>query len=308
MYVPDADADDIDTIRAYQGTVLAIPGVDRVDSTQGFARLDGHVAARDFNRRFAGDDGTWFSIISWYDIDDERMDELITTLRATTGPYDKVLVSGSAATVMDTVDSVVGRLPLALLIIAVTTFIVMFALTGSVIVPLKAVVLNLLSLTATFGALVWVFQDGHLADWLGFTPTGRIDVFTPILMFCVAFGLSMDYEVFVLARMKEEYDLSGSNRVAIVRGLHRTGGLLTAAAIILTIVFVAIATSGVAVVKMFGIGLALAVLIDAFVVRATLTPALMALAGRFNWWAPRPLRRLHLRWGFWENEPVEVPS
>ncbi|MCP5031956.1 MAG: MMPL family transporter, partial [Actinomycetia bacterium] len=162
--------------------------------------------------------------------------------------------------------------------------------------------------TATFGALVWVFQDGNLAERLGVTATGSLDVFTPILMFCIAFGLSMDYEVFLLARIKEEYDLSGDNDRAVRVGIGRTGPVVTAAAVLLAIVFVAIATSGVMIVKMFGLGLALTVITDAFLVRATLTPALMKLAGRLNWWAPGPLRRFHLRWGVWETDPVIVPG
>jgi len=308
VFAPGADPDDVDTLVSYEQAVLAIPGVVRVDSTIGFTRSDSRVPPRAYNERFRSDVGTWFSVVSWYDPDDPRVDDVVAALRATTGPYDEVLVGGPLAVIGDTVDVVVGRVPLALAIVAAITFTLLFLLTGSPLLALKAVVLNVASLTATFGALVWVFQDGHLSDLLGFTPTGEVDVFTPILMFCIAFGLSMDYEVFVLARVKEEYDLTGSNRLAIVNGLARTGGLVTAAAVVLTIVFVAIATSGVAVVKMLGAGLALAVLIDAFVVRATLTPALLALAGPLNWWAPRSLRRFHLRWGVWETDPLEVPS
>jgi len=193
-------------------------------------------------------------------------------------------------------------------IIAVITLVVLFLMTGSILVPLKAVVLNLFSLTATFGALVWIFQDGTFSDALGFTATGSLDVYTPILMFCVAFGLSMDYEVFLISRIKEEYDLSGDNDQAIVAGIGSTGRVVTAAAVLLAIVFVAISTSEVTIVKMFGLGLMIAVIVDAFLVRATLTPALMKLAGRANWWAPEPVRRFHLRWGLWENEPIQLPN
>jgi putative drug exporter of the RND superfamily len=210
--------------------------------------------------------------------------------------------------VVDYRASIVDRLPLGIAVVVVATFGLLFLMTGSLVVPLKAIAMNVLSLSATFGALVWVFQDGHLASWLDITPTGRIDVFTPILMFCVAFGLSMDYEVFLLARIKECYDLSDDNIGSVAEGLGRTGRLVTAAAVLLAVVFVAIATSGVMIVKMFGVGLALAVLVDAFLVRATLVPALMRLAGRANWWAPRPLRRFHLRWGVWETDPVDVRS
>jgi RND superfamily putative drug exporter len=166
-------------------------------------------------------------------------------------------------------------------------------------------VLNTLSLTATFGAMVWVFQDGHGSGLLGFTATGLTDTTTPILMFCIAFGLSMDYEVFLLSRMKEEYDRTGDNDLAVATGLERTGRLVTAAALLLSITFFAFATSGVTFIKLFGLGLGLAVLVDAFIVRATLVPALMKLAGRWNWWAPPALARLHDRIGISESVPVE---
>jgi RND superfamily putative drug exporter len=166
--------------------------------------------------------------------------------------------------------------------------------------------MNVLSLTATFGAMVWIFQDGHFSSALNFTPTGTIDVFMPVLMFCIAFGLSMDYEVFLLSRIKEEYDLDRDNEASIRVGLGMTGRIVTAAALLLAIVFTGIATSDVVLLKMFGVGVTLAVLIDAFVIRATLVPAFMRLAGRLNWWAPAPVRRFHLRWGIWEHEPIAV--
>ena len=179
-------------------------------------------------------------------------------------------------------------------------------MTGSLLVPIKALVLNMLTLTATFGAMVWIFQEGHLSHLLNFTPTGSIDVFTPILMFCIAFGLSMDYEVFLLSRIKEEYDLERDNEHAVVdraaedgpdrhrrralahdrvpRDRHLPG------------------RAGEGVRRRLGI----AVLVDAFLVRATLVPAFMRLAGRLNWWSPRWLRRWHLRFGIWENEPIAL--
>jgi RND superfamily putative drug exporter len=177
---------------------------------------------------------------------------------------------------------------------------------GSLLVPLKALLLNVLSLTATFGALVWVFQDGHLSSILGFTATGSIAVFLPISMFCIAFGLSMDYEVFLLARIKEHYDLHGDNEDAVAHGLQLSGRIVTAAAVLLAVVFFAFATAKVSLVKTFGVGLALAILVDAFVIRATLVPALMRIAGRANWWSPRALRRVHLRFGIWEPEPIDL--
>jgi RND superfamily putative drug exporter len=294
--------------------ILAVPDVYRVDTPAGFFFQNYQEGAAkkavSFNERFTSDEGVWVQVISNREPDDPRAEQLVKNLRELDSPYPGVdlIVTGATASVVDSVDAVTSRLPLALGIIAVITLLVLFMMTGSVVVPFKAIVLNLLSLTATFGALVWIFQDGNFSGALNFTATGRVDVFQPILMFCVAFGLSMDYEVFLLSRIKEEYDLTGDNDQAIVAGIGSTGRIVTAAALLLAIVFLSIATSGVTVVKMFGIGLTIAVLVDAFLVRATLTPALMKMAGRANWWAPAPLRRFHLRWGLWENEPIALAS
>src|SRR5262249_22218245 len=161
------------------------------------------------------------------------------------------------------------------------------------------------SLTATFGAMVWIFQDGHLQGLLDFTPTGTIAVVMPILMFCIAFGLSMDYEVFLLSRVKEEHDHGADTSTAVARGLEHTGRLVTAASILIAVVLLALATSGVSFIKMFGVGLALAVLVDAFIIRSTLVPAFMTLAGGANWWAPRWLRRIHDRIGISETVDLD---
>jgi RND superfamily putative drug exporter len=206
-----------------------------------------------------------------------------------------------SAQLVDTKAALFSRLPLAAGIIALVTFLVLFIQFGSVVIPVKAVVLNLLSLSATFGAMVWVFQEGHLSGVLDFTAIGSIDATTPILMFCVAFGLSMDYEVFLLSRIKEEYDRTGDNQLSVARGLERTGRIVTAAALLIAVVFIAFATSNVTFIKLFGVGLTLAVLMDAFLIRGTLVPAFMRLAGEWNWWAPAPLRRLHQRIGISEH-------
>lgn len=307
-----ADPDDRQTMFEFMDSILALDNVYRVDTPAGFyfQNYQEGVAKKAvaFNERFSSDGGMWVQVTSNSDPDDPASRALVDDLRALDSPYPGVdlVVTGTTAAVTDSVDAVQSRLPIALVIIAVITLIVLFMMTGSVVVPLKAIVLNLLSLTATFGAIVWVFQDGNLSGILGFTATGQVDVFQPILMFCVAFGLSMDYEVFLLSRIKEEYDLTGDNDHAVVAGIGSTGRIVTAAAVLLAIVFMSIATSGVAVVKMFGVGLTIAVVVDAFLVRATLTPALMKMAGRANWWAPASLRRFHLRWGLWENEPVAL--
>jgi RND superfamily putative drug exporter len=189
------------------------------------------------------------------------------------------------------------------------TFVVLFLMFGSVVVPLKAAVLNMLSLSATYGAMVWIFQDGHLSNLLGFTATGTLQLTMPILMFAIAFGLSMDYEVFLLSRIKEEHDAGRSNIDSVATGLERTGRIVTAAAVLIAVVFIAFATSNVSFMKMFGVGMTLAVLVDAFVVRATLVPAFMRLAGDANWWSPRWLRGIYRRFGIREQVDLrrEVP-
>src|SRR5207248_4899206 len=185
----------------------------------------------------------------------------------------------------------------------------LFLFTGSLVIPLKALLLNLISLSATFGAMVWVFQEGHLA-WLVGHPiiTGALDTTMPILMFCVAFGLSMDYEVFLLSRIKETYDAGADNTTAVAVGLERTGRLITAAAALIAVVWIAFMSSSVTFIKMLGLGMALAVIADATLIRGVLVPAFMRLAGDWNWWAPRPLRRLHDRVGLREvHDAVPFP-
>jgi putative drug exporter of the RND superfamily len=167
----------------------------------------------------------------------------------------------------------------------------------------KAVVLNLFSLTATFGAMVWIFQDGHLSGLLDFTATGGLAAAMPILMFCVAFGLSMDYEVMLLSRIKEEHDRTGDNERSVAVGLERTGRIVTAAAVLMAVVFLSFATGRVSFIKMFGLGLA--VVLDAFLIRGTLVPAFMRLAGEWNWWAPGPLRRFYARYGLREHVELD---
>ncbi len=231
-------------------------------------------------------------------------EQLVEDIRNADAPFP-VEVTGQAAQLVDIKEALFSKLPLALGIIAVVTFLVMFLQFGSVIIPLKALVLNVLSLSATFGAMVFVFQDGHLSDTLSFTATGQIDATTPILMFCVAFGLSMDFEVFMLSRIKEEHDRTGDNRLSVAFGLERTGRIVTAAALLISVVFIAFATSDITFIKLFGVGLMLAVMIDAFVIRGTLVPAFMRLAGEWNWWAPGPLRRFHDRFGISEHVDLD---
>jgi hypothetical protein len=153
---------------------------------------------------------------------------------------------------------------------------------------------------------VLIFQDGHLGSLLGITATGSIAVFIPIALFCIAFGLSQDYEVFLLSRVKEHYDLTRDNEESIAMGMQLSGRIISALAVLLIVVFAAFALGEVAIVKLFGLGLAIAIVVDAFIIRVTLAPALMRIAGHLNWWAPRPLRRLHLRFGLWESDALDV--
>jgi RND superfamily putative drug exporter len=314
VYVPGIDpAADHSAIDRFARELKSLPGVARVDALTGeylviSKKLVAAPPIPGLAQRFAppsGQRGTYLSVIPDVDPLSSRGEQLVKDVRSTPAPFH-FAVAGLSARLVDTKESVLSRLPLALGLVAFATFVLLFLMTGSLLIPVKALLLNILSLTATFGATVWIFQDGHLADQLHFTPTGTIDVFTPILMFCIAFGLSMDYEVFLLSRIKEEYDLERDNERAVSTGLQKTGRIVTAAAVLLTIVFIGIATSEVALVKAFGVGLAIAVLVDAFLIRSTLVPAFMKLAGRLNWWSPRWLRQWHLRFGIWENEPIAL--
>ncbi|BBY27312.1 MMPL family transporter [Mycolicibacterium sediminis] len=221
------------------------------------------------------------------------------------------LVGGIAQVTHDNAEAISARLPLVLAVIAVITFVLLFLLTGSLLLPIKAVVLNVLSLTATFGALVWIFQDGALGA-LGTTATGSLVAHVPVLLFCVAFGLSMDYEVFLISRIREYWLASGrrtkaDNDEAIALGLSRTGRIVTAAALLMAISFAALMASEVSIMRMFGLGLTLAVLMDATLVRMLLVPAFMHLMGPRNWWAPEGMARWHDRFGLRECGRVAPP-
>ncbi|MFG2648231.1 MMPL family transporter [Streptomyces sp. NPDC048436] len=219
------------------------------------------------------------------------------------------LVGGYPAETTDFRSTLLDRLPYAVGLILLATFVILFLMTGSLLLPAKATVLNLLSLSVMFGCLVWVFQDGHLSGLLGFTPTGSIEPSIPVLMFCVAYGLSMDYEVFMLARIKEEYERVGDTEQAVATGIRQSAPLITAAAGILALSFLTYATGGVVFLKELGVGTAVTILVDATLIRIVLLPVAMRLAGRANWWAPGPLRRLHRRFGLHEaTETGKTPE
>ena len=219
----------------------------------------------------------------------------------------QVLVGGVAQIASDIVHAVTSRMPLVLALIGLITFVLLFLLTGSLVLPLKALVLNVLSLSAAFGSLVWVFQEGHLGAF-GTTSTGTLEANIPVLMFCVAFGLSMDYEVFLLARIREYWLNSRQTRAdsdeSVALGLARTGRVVTAAALIMGIAFAALIAAQVSFMRIFGVGLTLAVLVDATLVRMALLPAFMHVMGKWNWWAPAPMVALHRRFGLSEEAPA----
>ena len=300
VFAPDAPAGPERTgeVRDYALDLSRVAEVERVDSIAGSFRAGRQVGPP--TPQLANPEATYLTVVPAVEAYSAEGEALVKRLRAVDAPYD-VLISGEAAEFADTMSSLRDRIPLALGLIAVTTILLLFLFTGSVLIPIKAIVLNLLSLSATFGAMVYVFQEGHLRWLVGdFTVTGALDATTPILMFCVLFGLSMDYEVFLLSRIKEEWERTHDNRASVALGIERTGRIITAAALLLTMVFVAFATSGITFIKLLGIGTALAVMVDATLIRGALVPAFMRLAGDANWWAPRPLRRLHDKIGLRE--------
>ena len=229
--------------------------------------------------------------------DSESAEHLVREIRAKI--TDKqVEVGGLTATLVDSRQAIADRLPWAIGLIAVFTFILLFLFTGSVVVPMKALLLNLLVLSGVLGVMVWIFQEGHLSSVLGFTPA-PLNLSMVVLLCAIAFSLSVDYEIFLLSRIKEARDSGMSNDDAIVVGLGRVGRIVTSAALLLTITLVSFA-NGMSFMKMFGIGTALAVVIDATIIRGVVVPAFLRVAGEFNWWAPRPLRWLHSRIGISE--------
>jgi RND superfamily putative drug exporter len=296
-----------EAIGTYAQQISALDNVQRVLSSAG-VYIAGTQAAPPNPQlaSFANPNATFLSISTETEEISEPGKKLVRDIRALDPPAD-ALVGGASAELVDTQDEMTSRFPWAIAWIAISTFVLLFLLSGSILVPLKALVMNMLSLSATFGVLVWIFQDGNLSGVLDFQTTGWISVQLLVLLFSVAFGVSMDYEVFLLSRIKEEYNRTKDNRKAVVFGIERTGGLVTAAAFITAIVFIVMGTSNVTHIKMFGIGLALAILMDAIVVRTILVPAFMRLAGDANWWAPRPLRWIHDRFGLKEGDESYQP-
>jgi RND superfamily putative drug exporter len=260
-------------INQYTNEIARVPGIVRIGDSQ-----------------VAGDDVRVIAIHSMGPRTPEAQD-LINKIREIRAP-EGTLIGGVAADYTDTQNGTAKTLPWALLWIAIGVMILLFVFTGSIILPIKAVLLNILSLAATLGAVTWIFVEGHLKWLVGdFTVTGALDTGSVILIAVVTFGLSMDYEVFLLSRIKEEHDAGKSNIESVATGLQRSARIITAAAGLLAIVFASFMLSGVTSIKMLGFGVAFAILLDASLVRAFLVPALMRLFGERNWWAPKPLKR-----------------
>ena len=296
------------SVTAYAAALSRVPGVERVDAASGRYLHGQRVAAGVPSYKISGAER--LSVVPAIESIGPAGERLVKQLRAVPAP-SSVLIGGQAAQLVDTKKALGDKLPLALGLVLAATFVLLFLFTGSVVIPVKALVLNVLSLSATFGLMVWVFQEGHLTHLIG-NPivTGTLDTTMPILMFCVLFGLSMDYEVFLLSRIKEEWDAgdgsAAANTHAVAVGLERTGSLVTAAAGLLALVFFSFVSSDIAFIKLLGLGTGLAVLVDATLIRGALVPAFMRLMGPANWWAPAPLRRLHARFGLAEAHSAPV--
>ena len=309
---PATSADNLAALYDYSRRLAADPRVTRVES---LVDVDPRLLLDQYQLLYADPNGprdrfiaitlaattkgdlTAFSVYTPYGPNRDEGRALVADLRAGGGPLApptgvQVLVGGGAADVTDVVGRVAADFPRTALFIVVTTYLVLFLLLRSVVLPAKALIMNSLSIVASFGALVWIFQDGNLSGPFGFQPLGFVETTQPVILFCVLFGLSMDYEVFLLSRMKEVWDRTGDNQEAVAHGLERSGRIVTSAALIVVVVAGSFAFADIVLIKALGIGMALAVALDATVVRALLVPATMRLLGRWNWWLPARLRRL----------------
>ncbi|MFZ5870433.1 MAG: MMPL family transporter [Actinomycetota bacterium] len=275
-------------------TVVADAGVEEVAAwAEDVARVEG-VASVDPPEQ-QGDLTVLGVRVDGDPVGDEARD-VVSTLRDQRPEFD-TWVTGQAAGLVDFTADLRQRAPFAVLAVVAATFVLLFLMTGSVLVPLKALLMNVVSLGASLGILVWIFQWGNLEGPLGFTSTGGIEAFVPALALAFGFGLAMDYEVFLLSRIVEERGKGAPNDLAVERGLQRSGRIITSAALIIIIVFLGFVAGRLLVIKEVGVALAVAVLVDATLVRMLLVPATMTLLGEWNWWAPAPLRRLHARFG-----------
>jgi RND superfamily putative drug exporter len=292
-------------LAAYASELSKVEGVSNVLSASGVFVDGPQVGPAD--KQLVNDEGAMLRVGTAMDPYSDKADTMLNELRDVESPSD-VLFAGATAENQDVLDALSEPMPYAIGLMALTMFVLLFLFTGSVVLPIKALLMNTLSLGAAFGMTVWVFQEGHLSGVLDFTATGYLVSTIPVLMFCLAFGLSMDYEVFLLSRIREEWlaseQTAEDNTHAVAVGVARTGRIVTAAALIMAIVLTGMGISNVSFMQLFGLGLALTVLVDAVIVRCLLVPAMMRLMGRFNWWAPAPLKRLHDRVGLTEEAPA----
>ena len=303
VIITDSAGLDPAAVERYAADLSRVPDVNSV-SAPGGSYVNGRLAGPPVAATGQASGSTLLTVGSSVALFSEASETQLTRLHDVPAPR-AVEFGGLAQTNRDSVHAITSRLPLVLGLIAVIMLVLLFLLTGSVVLPVKALILNMLSLSAAFGATVWIFQDGHLGA-LGTTPTGTLVANMPVLLFCVAFGLSMDYEVFLVSRIREFWlaspgKTSADNDESVALGLAHTGRVITAAALIMAISFAALIAAKVAVMRLFGVGLTLAVLVDATLVRLVLVPAFMRVMGRWNWWAPAPLRRLHERFGIAES-------
>jgi uncharacterized membrane protein YdfJ with MMPL/SSD domain len=311
VVVPDTNGVTPADLDRYASELSQVPDVSSV-SAPGGAFVGGRNAGSPSAATGFKDGSAFLTVGSTAPLFSDASENQLDRLRAVTPPAGQhVQLTGVAQINRDSSEAITSRLPMVLGIIAAITFVLLFLLTGSVVLPLKALVLNVLSLTAAFGALVWIFQEGHLGA-LGTTSTGTLVANMPVLLFCIAFGLSMDYEVFLVSRIREYWLKTGKTRAdndeSVALGLARTGRVVTAAALLMSISFAALIAAQVAFMRMFGVGLTLAVLADATLVRMLLVPAFMHVLGRWNWWAPKPLARLHERIGISESGDDDAPT
>jgi putative drug exporter of the RND superfamily len=312
--VPDAHGLSPADLDKYAADLSRVPDVSAATDPTG-TFVDGNRVGPPAAATGLADGSAFLTVSSTAPLFSQSNDTQLNRLHQVAGPAGRpVEMAGVAQVNRDSVDAVTDRLPLVLGVMAAITFVLLFLLTGSVVLPVKALVCNVLSLTAAFGALVWIFQDGHLGA-LGTTPSGTLVANMPVLLFCIAFGLSMDYEVFLISRIREYWLASGAARPAkpsakeahaasdesVALGVARTGRVITAAALVMSMSFAALIAAHVSFMRMFGLGLTLAVLVDATLVRMVLVPAFMHLLGRWNWWAPKPLAWIHDRFGISEG-------
>jgi RND superfamily putative drug exporter len=295
-------------LASYAGQLAELKGVEHVETSAGVYTPGRTAATGRADAALGQPDAQQITVVSSLTPKSEEAESLVKRIRSVTPPPGtEPLVGGNDAILVDAKQSIGNKLPLAVGLVVLTTFLLLFLFTGSIVQPLRALALNLISLAATLGVMTWIFQDGNLSSPLGFTAQ-PMEMTMTVLMLCIAFGLSMDYEVFVTSRIKELHDQGADNETAVVNGLGHTGRIVSAAALLLSVSFFAFGTSKLSIMQMFGLGSGLAVLIDAIAVRGVLVPAAMRLLGRSAWYAPGFLRRFHARYGLSEGGPEPTPA